>query len=197
MRARCGERASPWGCAHHGDMTPRVVRRTDPRLRLSRTRRDQGRGGFFAEAAEQGFEPGTSVRIAFEPAQDFAEIMGIRPDDEMCVRDRVQRAEGIPVQLSVSRIPRVLTQGTVLEEGDTGVGGMYARLEESGYRLTEFEETVTAGPSTAHERAALGEDVGTVLRVRRVAYASEQIVEVNDMVLDSRRYEIHHTFPAE
>ncbi|MEB3367430.1 GntR family transcriptional regulator [Saccharopolyspora mangrovi] len=176
---------------------PKVVKRLDSRDRLSRARRQENKGAFLAEADKQGFTPSSSVRIAFEPAQDFGEVLGIDPEDEVCVRDRVQRADGKPVQLAVSRLPREITRGTVLEEVTTGPGGAYARIEEMGYELTHFEEIVGGGMATAAERAMLGEQVRAVLRVRRIAYAGEKAVEVNDMVMPADQYELRYSFPAD
>lgn len=176
---------------------PRVVKRLDSRERLSRARREQDKGAFLAEADDQGFAAGPSVRIRFEEAGDFAEVLGIAPEAQVCVRDRVMRADGMPVQLATSRLPRSITEGTVLEEVVTGPGGAYARIEEMGFALSDFEEIVSAGVSTAEERAVLGDQVRAVLRVRRIARSGERVVEVNDMVMPAGQYELRYTFPAE
>ncbi|MEY8039514.1 GntR family transcriptional regulator [Saccharopolyspora cebuensis] len=176
---------------------PRVVKRLDSRQRLSRARREQDKGAFLAEADDQGFAAGPSVRIRVEEAGDFAEVLGIAPEAQVCVRDRVMRADGMPVQLATSRLPRSITEGTVLEEVVTGPGGAYARIEEMGFALSDFEEIVSAGVSTAEERAVLGDQVRAVLRVRRIARSGERVVEVNDMVMPAGQYELRYTFPAE
>ncbi|MEU5846515.1 GntR family transcriptional regulator [Saccharopolyspora shandongensis] len=50
---------------------PKVVRRLDSRERLSKARREANKAAFLAEAAAQGFAPSSSVRVWFEPAQDY------------------------------------------------------------------------------------------------------------------------------
>ncbi|MCC5698031.1 UTRA domain-containing protein, partial [Klebsiella pneumoniae] len=106
----------------------------------------------MAEAKEQGFTPSSSVRVWFEPAQAYAEIFGIEESAEVCVRDRVMRADGKPVMLATSRLPRAITRDTQLEQADTGPGGAHARLEDLGYELTYHEEIVGAKMPNSRER---------------------------------------------
>lgn len=176
-------------------MTTKLVRRAGPE-RLSPAYRADGDAASVAEEADPDVAPSTSVHVAFELAQDFAELLGIAPDDEMCVRNRVQRAGGVPVRLEVARLPRWLTRGTVLEAPEPESGAVDARIDEMGHRITHVEEIVTSGTIMAHERALLGEDVRIVLRVRRIVLAGERVVEVNDMVVPADRYELHFSFPA-
>ncbi|TDP90514.1 GntR family transcriptional regulator [Labedaea rhizosphaerae] len=161
------------------------------RNRLSRAARDAGRGAFLADADEGGWTPSVSVRIRFEPAAGrVAELLQLAPGAEVTIRDRIMRADGEPVQLAVSHLPRELTQGTVLEDVDTGDGGTYARLEEAGHRL-RFEELVGARMPTSEERTQLGLTRGTpVLTVTRVATSSGRPVEVTEMVMSADLYEL-------
>lgn len=120
---------------------PASIRRI-ARSRLSREARERDRGAFLADAAAQGFTPSTSVKIRFEQADDrVAGYLAVEPGTEVTVRDRVMRADGLVVQLAVSRLPRELTSGTAIEQVDTGSGGTYARLEEGGHRLASFTDT--------------------------------------------------------
>lgn len=176
---------------------PPVVKRLDSRERLARARRERNQAAFLAEAAEQGFTPTSTVRVWFEPAQDYAKIFGLTETDELCVRDRVMRADGRPVMLAVSRLPREITQGTALEEVDTGPGGAHARLEEAGYELTYHEEIVGAKVPDSTERQLLDISGGAVLTVRRLTWSGERVVEVNDMVMSGATYELRYGWPAD
>lgn len=173
---------------------PRTVKRINSRERLSRARRAANRSHFLAEAENQGFTPSSNVKVRFEPAGEFGEVLGIDAADEVTVRDRVMRADGKPVQLAVSRLPRDVTRDTVLETVETGPGGAHARLEES-HGLTSFAETVSARPATTDERTTLASL--WVLCVRRLAYSGDRVLECNDMVMPADRYELEYTWAAD
>ena len=177
---------------------PAVVHRL-ARNRLSRAARTADQGAFLADAAAGGFTPSVSIRVRFEAAdQRIADLLHIAEGDEVTVRDRVMRANGLPVQLAVSRLPCELTHGTAIEEVNTGPGGAYARLEEAGHVLDHFEEVVGARMPTPEERTMLQLPPATpVITVTRVAYSSERPVETNDMVLAADRYELSYLLPAE
>ncbi|MEV0081877.1 GntR family transcriptional regulator [Saccharopolyspora sp. NPDC050642] len=175
---------------------PKVVRRLDSRERLSKARREANKAAFLAEAAAQGFAPSSSVRVWFEPAQDYAELLGVEEGSELCVRDRVMSADDQPVMLAVSRLPREITRGTALEEVETGPGGVFARLEEQGYEITGHEEIVSARMPDANERKLLGLGSGPVLTVRRRTWSGDRVVEVNDMVMSGESYELRYAWDA-
>ncbi|WP_338597835.1 GntR family transcriptional regulator [Saccharopolyspora sp. SCSIO 74807] len=176
---------------------PRVVRRLDSRERLSKSRRERNESAFLGDAAAQGFTPSSSVRVWFEPAADFAEIFGIEPADEVCVRDRVMRADGQPVMLATSRLPRRITEGTPLEKVDTGPGGALARLEDLGYGATRYEEIVSAAMAGDLERQSLDMARGPLLHVRRIAWSGDRVVEVNDMKMPGSGYELRYGWDAD
>ncbi|MER7013364.1 GntR family transcriptional regulator [Saccharopolyspora sp. NPDC000359] len=175
---------------------PKVVRRLDSRERLSKARRDANKAAFLAEADAQGFSPSSSVKVWFEPAQDYAELFGIEEASELCVRDRVMRADGEPVMLAVSRLPREITRGTALEEVETGPGGVLARLEDQGFEITDHEEIVSARMPDANERQIFGLGGGPVLVVRRRTWSGDRVVEVNDMVMPGESYELRYAWDA-
>jgi GntR family transcriptional regulator len=168
------------------------------RSRLSRDARDQDKGAFLGDAAGGGFTPSVSVRISFEPADDrIAELLNVPAGTELTVRTRVMQADGQAVQLATSRLSRVVTRGTAIEENDTGLGGMYARLEEAGHHLAHFAEHVGCRMPTPEEQQLLQLDTGQpVLTVTRVAHADIP-VEVNDMILAGDRYELSYEWPAD
>lgn len=166
---------------------------------MSRQARERDRGAFLGDAADGGWTPSVRVSVRFEPADErIAGILRIAVGAEVCVRDRLMSADGLPVQLAVSRLPREITSGTAVENVETGPGGAYARLEDAGYRLTEFEETVGARMPTTDERSLLRLAPGTpVITVVRVAHSADRPVEVNDMLLSADRYQLHYHLPAD
>ena len=174
-----------------------AVRRLS-RSRLTRAERRRGRGPFLSDAATSGFTPRVKVKVRVEPAgARVGELLTLEPEEPVLVRDRVMYADEMPVQLAVSRLPRKITEGTAIENDDTGPGGAYARLEEAGYKLTRFTESVRCRlPMPAEARALRLRDGQHVLAVTRVAYAAGVPVEVNDMVLTADRYELVYEIPA-
>lgn len=170
------------------------------RSRLSRAARERDQGAFLADAAARGFTPSSSVKVRFEEAdQRVADYLGIEPGSDITVRDRVMRADGLVVQLAVSRLPRAFTRDTAIEQVDTGPGGTYARLEEAGHPLGSFVEHVGARMPTPDETSALQLIGGTpVVTITRVAYQGDGTpLEVNDMVLPADKYEVSYEWAAE
>ncbi len=168
--------------------------------RLSRAARDADQGAFKADAEAGGFTPTSETTVRTGPVDArTAEMLGLDEGEPVLVRDRVMRADGVPVQLAVSRFPLEIAEGTALEQVDTGRGGAYRVLEELGYRLGRFREHVATRPATAAEAEALQIEPGTaVLTVTRVAFDTRGMpVEVNDMVLVGDRYELVYEIPAD
>jgi GntR family transcriptional regulator len=188
--------------AEHGKGV--FVRRIPPveRLgmdRLSRAKRQADQGAFLGDAATGGFRASSTTRIYFEPADArVADLLGIAPGVEVCVRDRVMSRDDEPVQIAVSRLPRIFTRGTAIEHENAGPGGVYARIEETGHRLNRFREIVGARMPTPEEAAALRLAAGTpVMTVTRIAYAATSAVEVNDIVMAADRFELIYDIPGD
>ncbi|WP_086781373.1 GntR family transcriptional regulator [Crossiella equi] len=178
---------------------PQHVQRLS-RSRLTRAAREENKGFFLGDAAANNFTPSVTVKITTEPAsEEHAAVLGVEAGTELLVRERVMRANGLAIQLATSRLPRSITQGTQIEQVETGPGGSYARLEEAGHRLGYFEETVRTRMPTQEEASVLQLLAGTpVLVVRRVAYDEDgRAVEVNDMVMSGDRYELSYEIPAD
>lgn len=173
------------------------ILRSDSR-RLSRAERAKGAGAFMTDAKQGGFraQPETEVREEVATPR-IAEILGVNPGDVVLVRDRLMLADGRPAQLATSYLPKDVTAGTLIEQADTGPGGTYARLEEAGHTLTEFEERIRVRMPTPEESVALHLGAGVpVILVTRLAYSGERVVEVNEMVMAGDRYELVHHIPA-
>lgn len=169
------------------------------RNRLSRDERAAGRGTFATDAADGGWQPSVQVTIRHEPADErTATELRIDAGDEILVRERIMSADGQPVQLATSRLPRTLTAGTAIEHENTGPGGLYARLEEAGHQLHHFVERVTSRLAGDDEATRLRLSPGSpVLALTRTAYDTTGTpVEINDMVLVAERYELIYELPA-
>ena len=168
--------------------------------RLSREVRRRTGGAFFADAAEHGFTPSADVSVRFEEAYErVAGYLALEPGSEVTVRDRVMRADGLVVQLAVSRLPREPTPDTASEQVGTRGGGTHARLEEAGHRLASFVEHVGARMPTPDEASLLQLAEGVpVVTVTRVAYREDgRPVEMNDMVLAADRYQLSYEWAAD
>jgi GntR family transcriptional regulator len=175
-----------------------TVRRV-ARNRLSRESRAAGRGAFLADAVGS-FEPSVETTVRTEPADDrTAAALDIEPGTEVLVRDRVMSADGVPVQLATSRLPRTITAGTRLEEVDTGPSGSYGVLEETGHRLDHYVEYVASRAATADEGDRLQIPAGApILTVTRLAFDVAGLpVEINSMVLTGERYELVYEIDAD
>ena len=116
----------------------------------------------------------------------------------MIVRDRRYLANGEPVEIATSYIPVEVASGTAVVENDSGPGGIYARLEESGHPLDRFVEEVAARMPTPAERRSLQLPPGVpVLTVLRTAYdTAGRPVEVCDTVKAAYAYVLEYDFPA-
>lgn len=170
------------------------------RTRLARQARDRDAAAFHSDAVEHGFTPSSSVTIRFEPADArTAQQLALAEGADITVRDRIMSADGNVVQLATSRLPRTLTRGTVIEQTDTGPGGIYQRLHDEGHPIAGFAEHVGARMPTPDEISALQLPTGTpVVTVTRIAHTSdEHPVEMNDIVLPADRYELSYTWEAD
>ncbi|EOD63209.1 transcriptional regulator [Amycolatopsis vancoresmycina DSM 44592] len=140
------------------------------------------------------------MKVSFERADDrVAGYLAVEAGTEIAVRDRVMRADGLVVQLAVSRLSREFTRDTAIEQVDTGPGGTYARLEEAGHRLASFTEHVGARMPTPEEASLLQLAEGVpVVTVTRVAHREDGVpVEMNDMVLAADRYQLSYEWAAD
>jgi len=180
------------GSGHFVRERPPILRST--RSRLSAAERAAGRGTFLSDAHAGDWTPRSETEIRVEPASArVADALGLDEGVEVLVRDRLMFADDVPVQLAISHLPRELTVGTRIEEPDPGPGGIYARLEDAGYAPLRFDEYVRAGTASAPEADRLGLPTGApVLRITRIATTDERLVEVNFLVLDGERFELHY-----
>lgn len=163
--------------------------------RLSQSERNENRGAHFHDAMQQ--EARVVTQVYFERAdQAVSEQLDIAPGNEVCVRDRVMTIGGEPTQLATSRLPRSITQGTQIEDNDTGPGGLLGRLQDLGFELAHPVERVTIQRANAADAQALNIAAGSgVFRITRIQPDTEgRILEVNSMTLTDR-YELVYEIP--
>lgn len=114
---------------------------------------------------------------------------------EVVARSRVYVLDGERVMAATSYLPADLAAGTVMEQDDTGRGGIYARLSEAGHAPVRFREEVRWRPATAGERGLL--QLENVVHIARNTYdAAGRPVELADMVADPRVYVLTYEFDA-
>lgn len=113
-------------------------------------------------------------------------------------RSRLYLVDGVPVMRAVSHVPHDLAEGTRITQVDTGPGGIYARLADTGHGPARFREEVRCRMPLATEARDLELSQATpVVEVHRHAYdEAGRVVEVNRMILDSSRYLLVYDFPS-
>jgi GntR family transcriptional regulator len=168
--------------------------------RFARRHRRAGRGAFIAEMEGEGRSPQVEV-LEVGPAEapdDVAERLGLDADRKVLIRRRRYLADGQPMEFATSFIPWVMAEGTAMTQANTGPGGIYARLEESGHRLSRFTEDVTARMPSPEEARGLRLTPGVpVITVLRTAFDSAGMaVEVCDTVMAADRYVLSYDLPA-
>jgi GntR family transcriptional regulator len=99
---------------------------------------------------------------------------------------------------STSYIPDDLASGTRITQVDSGPGGTYARLRETGNGPVKFREELRCRMPSAAEVDDLELKPGTpVVELCRTAMRNDgRVVEVNRMILDASRYLLVYDFPA-
>jgi GntR family transcriptional regulator len=131
--------------------------------RYSRSRWGAGTAVLIAEAQDQGRTAEQQIReLAEVPAPDaVAERLGIEPGTPVWVRRRTTLIDGRPNQLADSYYDLELVDGTPIKQEDTGPGGGFARLEDTGIRLGRIREDISVRMPTGPETIALDLAPGT------------------------------------
>ncbi|MGW5343970.1 GntR family transcriptional regulator [Streptomyces sp. NPDC004050] len=159
-----------------------------------------GAGGSIWAADGKGHDPEVEfLGVSEEPAPSaVAAALGLPAGSAVCVRRRRFLLDGRPVMVATSYLDAALIAGTPIAEPDTGPGGIYARLAELGRELVRFREEIRSRMPGPEEVEALALVPGTpVVLVCRTAFAADgQVVEVNEMVLDSAAYVLEYEFGA-
>lgn len=168
--------------------------------RFARRHRQAGMAAFVAEVEGAGRIPEVEV-LEVGPAMasdDVADRLQLGGERTVLVRRRRYLADGQPMELASSFIPWAMAEGTRMVEADTGPGGIYARLEETGHVLGRLAEEVSARMPSPEEARALRLVAGVpVIVVVRTAYDTAGApVEVCDTVMASDRYVLSYELPA-
>ncbi|TDC42364.1 GntR family transcriptional regulator [Actinomadura sp. KC345] len=154
--------------------------------------------GFHVSAQEDGRTPFTRTAVGeVEAGERLAPRLDVPPGTRVLERARVQGVEGEPpVQTATTWvIPEIVERIPVLREVDTGPGGIYSRLEESGLRIT-FEESVTCRLPCADEQETLeiGPDQPVLTLWRRAYDQDGRVVEVTHRVVVGDRHELVYRY---
>ena len=163
--------------------------------RLSRDQWGQGRAIWEADSLGRPYVV-DEVQIVKERAdEDLARLLD---SGEVWVRRRRYSVESRPVQLAASCFPAAMVEGTAIVDGDTGPGGVYARLSELGHPPAHFTEEVRVRMPQPRESSLLRLPAGTpVIIIARIAYTAVGLpVEYNEMVLDSASYVLQYDFDS-
>ncbi|MDQ1643508.1 MAG: GntR family transcriptional regulator [Actinomycetota bacterium] len=169
--------------------------------RFARRHRKAGKAAWLAEAELVGFTPGVEV-VGVErirATETVADRLGLRRGSSVVSRSRRYLADGEPVELATSYIPWEIAKGTPIAENDAGPGGIYARIEERGHRLSHFTEDVTTRMPTPDEMRSLRLASGVpVMVVARTAYdVDDRAVELCDTVMAGDRFVLAYRLPAD
>lgn len=154
--------------------------------------------GYYFDAAAQGWRALQPPVVSRGPVPiDVAARLDLAPGDEVIIRDRLMGdpATNRPTQLATSYIPVVLAaELRVLESPDTGQGGIYDRLEESGFGPLQWTEAITTRPPTMTEARQLKLASGVaLLRIIRVAKSpAGRGLEVNDTRMSGDEFEVSY-----
>ncbi|TMR97326.1 GntR family transcriptional regulator [Nonomuraea basaltis] len=124
-------------------------------VRHSRAHRERGgaRGSLASELEQLGYTLDNQTTIGpGRPPTEVAEVLGVDPDsDSVIIRARRMYAEGVPIQIVTTYIPRSIAEGTPMAERDPGVGGISSRLAELGHAQVDIQEDVDVRPPTDEE----------------------------------------------
>ncbi len=160
-----------------------------------------GRAVLEAEAAQQGYTATQLIRaLGEEPAPaPVAERLNVEPGTPVFVRRRTTLIEDRPNQLADSYYPLAIAEKVPrITEEDTGPGGGFARLEETGYALARIREELSVRMPTGPESVALKLPEGTpvVELIRTAIDVSGEPVEVMLAIIAGDMITFDYEFPV-
>lgn len=172
-------------------------------VRHSRAHRERGgaRGSLASELEQLGYVLDNQTTIGpGRPPSDVAEVLSVDPDnDSVIIRARRMYAEGWPIQIVTTYLPRAIAEGTLMAEHDPGVGGISSRLEEAGHAQARIVETVEVRPPTPEEarflRITPDERVYNVFH--RGITSNDQVIKVNIYVLPTYQWLLEYEYSVD
>ncbi|GAA3722404.1 GntR family transcriptional regulator [Nonomuraea antimicrobica] len=172
-------------------------------VRHSRAHRERGgaRGSLASELEQLGYSLDNQTTIGpGRPPAEVAEVLGVDPDnDSVIIRARRMYAEGVPIQIVTTYIPRSIAEGTPMAERDPGVGGISSRLAELGHAQVDIQEDVDVRPPTDEEARFLR--MTPDQRVYEIFHMGltrdDQPVKVNLYVLPTYQWKLRYRYSAD
>jgi len=173
-----------------------VVRQ--PFKRLARHYRASGKSALLVDAESQGRTVRQELfELAEVPAPpDVAEHLELPIGAPVLLRRRRMWFGDEPTQLDRSYLPLVLARGALRAE-HPGDGGIHARLEEAGNRLTSFREDVSVRMPNPDEMRQLRLAEGIpVVDLTQIAYSGDRPVECFVAVMAGDKHRFRYDMPA-
>lgn len=120
----------------------------------------------------------------------IADRLGLEPGDPVMRTSYRFLADDEPVMLSTSFEPLAITEGTPIEQPESGsVTGVVSRFDLIGLHITHVREDVTGRAARPYEAEVLGIPTGVpVLVIERTYFVEDRPVETADIVVSSARY---------
>lgn len=183
------------------NLTPMIQIGTE---RYSRRLRQGGQAALQAEASAAGVVSRQEIRKLGEvPAPDWvATAYGIEPGQKVFLRSRTELLDEEPDQLADSYYTlALLAEVPTLGEVSTGPGGGFARIEDAGWVLVEYEERFTSRPAQPEELTGLRLPKGIwISKKRRFVWGEKDgqraLVEAFESIMRADNHEFVHRFAA-
>jgi DNA-binding GntR family transcriptional regulator len=150
-----------------------------------------GTSPFAAATAAGGQAPEWDYQSRKTTAtQAIADRLGIAAGDPVMRTSYRFLADDQPVMLSTSFEPLAITDGTPIEQPESGpVTGVIPRMDSIGVHITHVGEDVSGRAARPYEAEVLNVPVGVpVLVIERTYYVEDKPVETADIVVSSERY---------
>lgn len=207
----------------HVRYIPPVLTLLDDRFRKSVREAGGAHGAYDAEMTAMGLRGHTRWLVPLGPVrcpgddnpgrgqQTSAALLGVEPGDIVMVRARHMLAAPLlpdgradarneeTLQLATSYLPwdiAALHPGLI--GADSGVGGIYSRLEEVGHRVVRVRAFSSTRVGTVEECELLGIDPGYVQWMDRQAFdATGRVVEICRHVAPPGYFISVHDFPVD
>ncbi|MGW2672519.1 GntR family transcriptional regulator [Streptomyces sp. NPDC001272] len=187
------------------------VREHPDRVRLTvRTRQmERDELGYYSGPETQGWRPlrfpngeQTQVVTMLVPT-DIADTLAVTRDTRLTVRRRLIGDPDVEAhrQLADSWLAPWVTEELPVLSGNTGLGGMYDRLEEWASQPLHWREEISARMPSPQESAALAMPSTGVplLRALRITYfaeaGAERVAEVQDIRMSAAVFALGYPLP--